>query len=105
MRAVFPELSKADSVKVDEFLTVLWQQGRNGLYHSSQTRGGVGLGQPGSGVARAFDAGRKQLVIDPHVLPKAPKSHLADYCQRLLDPLNVDLRQSFEEMFNKENGL
>ena len=53
----------------------------------------------------AFIPSHKQLIIDPHVLPKALKKHLASYRDQLLDPNNKELRQNFEKMFNKDNGL
>jgi hypothetical protein len=105
VRAVFPELAVGDQADVAAFLDVLWVQGRNGLYHVSMTRGGIGLGQPGNDIAMAFIPSKKQLVIDPHVLPKALISHLKLYCDQLLDPQKADLRQRFEAMFDKENGL
>src|ERR1700731_4309038 len=98
--AVFPELAQGEKADIDAFLATLYKQARCGLYHSSMTRAGIGLGQPGHGIAIAFIAAKKQLVIDPHVLPKALMTHLASYRDKLLDPNNVDLRQKFETMFN-----
>jgi hypothetical protein len=105
VHAVFPELSKGNQADVDAFLAMLYKNARCGLYHSSMTRAGVGLGQPGNGIAMAFISLHKQLVIDPHVLPKALKKHLGFYCKQLLDQNNKELRQNFETMFNKDNGL
>jgi hypothetical protein len=105
VHAVFPELSTGNQANIDAFLGTLYKNARCGLYHSSMTRAGVGLGQPGNGIAMAFIPLHKQLVIDPHVLPKALKKHLGRYCDQLLDPNNKELRQNFETMFNKDNGL
>jgi len=105
VHAVFPALSKGNQADVDAFLAMLYKNARCGLYHSSMTRDGVGLGQPGHGIAMAFIPSHKQLVIDPHVLPKALKKHLASYRDELLDPNNKELRQKFEAMFDKDNGL
>jgi len=105
VHAVFPQLLEGNQADVDEFLTVLWKQGRNGLYHASMTRSGVGLGQPGGGIAMAFRPSVKQLVIDPHVLPKVLKTHLTSYCDQLLNPNNTDLRHNFATMFDRENSL
>ena len=105
VRAVFPELAARDPADVSTFLDVLWVHGRNGLYHVSMTRGGIGLGQLDKDMAMAFIPSKKRLIIDPHILPKSLIAHLKLYCDQLLDPQNVDLRQRFEAMFNKENGL
>ena len=105
VHAVFPALSNGNQADADAFLVTLYKNARCGLYHSSMTRVGVGLGQPGHDIAMAFIPANKQLVIDPHVLPKALKKHLASYRDQLLDPNSKELRQSFETMFNKDNGL
>ena len=103
--SVFPNLAKGNEADVKELLKILWQEGRNGLYHVSMTRVKVGLGQPGNNIAMAFSPSQKQLVIDPHLLPKALKNHLKKYCDALLDSRNVVLRRDFEAMFDKENGI
>jgi hypothetical protein len=105
VHAVFPDLARHHQSQVDAFLDILYKNARCGLYHNSMTRAGVGLGQPGGGIAMAFVPNVKQLIIDPHVLPKVLKRHLEAYRQELLDPKNTDLRQKFETMFNKDNGL
>jgi hypothetical protein len=105
VHAVFPALSNGNQADADAFLVTLYKNARCGLYHSSMTRAGVGLGQPGHGIAMAFIPAYKQLVIDPHILPKALKKHLESYRDQLLDPNQKELRQNFETMFNKDNGL
>lgn len=106
VHAVFPELGRGqEQADVDAFLDTLYKNARCGLYHSSATRSGVGLGQPGGGIAMSFIPVTKQLIIDPHVLPKALKRHLETYRQQLLDSSNFDLRQRFEARFDKDNGL
>jgi hypothetical protein len=105
VHAVFPELTRRNRAIVEAFLGVLWQQARNGLYHVSMTRPGVELGQPGKDIAMAFNPSSNQLVINPHILPRALKKHLKSYRDQLLDAKNVELRRNFESMFNKENGL
>ena len=52
-----------------------------------------------------FSPATKQLVIDPHVLPKALKAHLESYRIQLLDRNQGILRRNFETQFNKDNGL
>jgi hypothetical protein len=105
VHAVFPQLGQGNQVHVDAFLTTLYKRARCGLYHSSMTGAGIGLGQPGHGIAMAFIPANNQLIIDPHVLPKALKAHLDSYRDQLLDPNNVDLRQKFETKFNQDNGI
>jgi hypothetical protein len=105
VHAVFPELGKRRPAEIDAFLNILYKNARCGLYHSSMTRVGVGLGQPGNNIAMAFNPANKQLVIDPHVLPRTLKAHLESYRQQLLDSNNSDLRRNFEMQFNKDNGF
>jgi hypothetical protein len=105
VHAIFPELGQAEQAQIDAFLDILYKNARCGLYHSSMTRGGVGLGQPGNNIAMAFNSTRKQLVIDPHVLPRALKEHLESYRKQLLDPRSGNIRDTFEKQFNKDNGL
>ena len=105
VHAVFPQLRQGDRAHVDAFLTTLYKQARCGLYHSSMTGAGIGLGQPGNDIALAFLPANNQLIIDPHVLPKALKTHLNSYRDELLDPNNANLRQKFETKFNEDNGI
>jgi len=105
VHAVFPKLQQEQKDDIDALLKLLYKNARCGLYHSSMTRAGVGLGQPGKNIAIAFFPQKNQLVIDPHRLPKVLKLHLEFYRRQLLDPNEGDLRNKFETQFNKDNGL
>lgn len=105
VHAVFPQLGHGNQADVDAFLATLYKKARCGLYHSSITGAGIGLGQPGPSIAMAFIPGSKQLIIDPHILPKALKMHLNSYRNQLLIPSNTNLRQNFEIQFNQDNGI
>ncbi len=102
VRAVFPSLALEDGDFVDGLLQQLYADARCGLYHSSRTRGGVGLGQPPEGAAMAYDAVRRVLVISPERLPQALIRHLQAYRAQLLEGSNVDGRARFERWFDRE---
>jgi hypothetical protein len=50
VHAVCPVLLKGNQTDVEAFLVTLLKNAQCGLYHSSMTRSGVGLGQPGHGI-------------------------------------------------------
>jgi hypothetical protein len=102
VRAVFPSLASTDVEFVDSLLHQLYVDARCGLYHSSRTRRGVGLGQPPEDSSMAFDRARRLLVISPERLPKALIRHLEAYCSRLSDSSNVAARAAFEQWFDRE---
>lgn len=104
VRAVFPSLASTDDEFVDSLLHQLYVDARCGLYHSSRTRRGVGLGQPPEGAAMAYDAARRVLVISPERLPKALIRHLEAYRTQLSDSSNMAARDAFERWFDREQG-
>lgn len=104
VRAVFPSLASEDSEFVDSLLDQLYTDARCGLYHSSRTRRGVGLGRPPEGAAMAYDATRRVLIISPERLPRALIKHLEAYREALLDGGNVAGRAGFEQWFDREAG-
>jgi hypothetical protein len=104
VRAVFPSLASTDVAFVDGLLEQLYVDARCGLYHSSRTRRGVGLGQPPEGSSMAFDGARRVLVISPERLPKALIRHLEAYRTQLSDISNVAARAAFERWFDQEAG-
>jgi len=104
VRAVFPSLASADAAVVDSRLQQMYVNARCGLYHSSRTRDGVGLGQPPEGAALACDDSRRVLVISPERLPQALIAHLETFRTELLDPTNADGWTRFEQWFDREAG-
>lgn len=104
VRAVFPSLASADETIADSLLHQLYVNARCGLYHSSRTRGGVGLGQPPEGAALACDDSRRLLVISPERLPRLLLAHLETFCAELRNPANAAGRAHFEQWFDREAG-
>lgn len=106
VRLVLPQLVVDCGEKVfGELLDRLYVGARCGLYHNSMTVVGVGLGQPPSDAAIAFDPAAGQLVISPERLPRALKAHFEQFRARLLDAANIDLRKNFGERFDQDNGI
>ena len=97
--AVFPNLHGEEEEPVDGLLEKLYQGARCGLYHASKTAPGIALGQVGQ-ASMAFSPKGQELIINPHLLPKALKEHLAKYRRRLLNQRNMDLRSKFERRFD-----
>lgn len=107
VRSVLPQLA-ADygEEEVKKLLHRLYVGVRCGLYHNSMTEVGVGLGPPSpSGAPIAYDPKTKALTVNPQLLPRILKEHLAQFRVRLLDPANEDLRRSFEKRFDEDNGI
>jgi len=106
VRSVLPQLVESCSGTVlNELLTRLYRGARCGLYHNSMTVQNVGLGQPHGDVPIAYDPNTGFLAISPERLPRALKLHLGQFRARLLDPMNHELRQTFERRFNDDNGI
>ena len=102
VREVFPSLATEDSALVDGLVEELYDNARCGLYHSSRTRAGVGLGQPSDGSALAYDPVHRVLVLSPERLPSALVEHLESFRSKLLDSTNLDARAAFEQWFDRE---
>ena len=106
VRSVLPQLlAKHGEAVFDELLARLYGGARCGLYHNSMTVPNVGLGQPPDGEAIGYDADARLLAVSPERLPKALKQHLESFRARLLDPINVELRQSFKRRFDEDNAI
>jgi len=84
---------------VHDLLQVLYLGARCGLYHGGITDRRIVLtGEPE--VPIAFDPQHRRLVINPHRLVPALKSHLEGYGRQLRDPTNTQLRENFERRFD-----
>ena len=102
VKSVFSELDSQKQGEVDSFLETLYEKVRCGLYHMAQAEAGIALtGQLPE--AMQFDTANNLLIINPHRLPGVLKAHLENYCNRLLDSANADLRQKFERRYNFDN--
>jgi hypothetical protein len=88
----------------DEVLDLLYWGVRCGLYHAGITNNKIILAgdEPHP---LAFDLQNQMLVINPHLLVPALKTHFAGYISRLRDAANVELRANFEKRFNYDNGI
>lgn len=102
VRLVFQNLdAMPNQADVETFLDRFYEGARCGLYHSSITMPGIGLGL--SKHPMAFNLAQDVITINPHLLPKAIKAYHASYCDRLFDPNNAALRQNFETRFNHDS--
>jgi hypothetical protein len=100
VREVLPAIFKGTSDD-DILLRLLYRGARCALYHSARPGAPVGLGQPDDDKAIALDRGNATVIISPDRLPKALKAHLVKFKERLLDPVNMDLRKRFEAKFDQ----
>jgi hypothetical protein len=99
---VFPNLRSRPTRLVDDALNALYGGARCGLYHDSITDPRIVLtGQ--LTVPLYFEPRISKLIINPHLLVPALKSHLKNYCNQLLDNRNIRLRQNFERRFDYLN--
>lgn len=96
---VFPQLKKEPRQIADKLLKALYEGGRCGLYHSGMTDPRIILT---GGIDRPmdFDEQTSKLMINPHLLVPALKTHLKDYGKQLQNVKNIRLRQNFEKRFN-----
>lgn len=88
----------------DEVLKLLYDGVRCGLYHAGITNNRILL----TGEAQhplSFDIQNQMLVINPHLLVSALKSHFSSYIARLRDAGNSGLRNNFEKRFDYDNGI
>lgn len=101
VRAVFPELTSDTTTDVDALLSAMYKGMRCGLYHSTQAMPGIYLsGEPGA--ALTYDRVHKQLLINPHLIPKTLVDHLDAYCAQLRNGTDTRLRRNFDERFDYE---
>jgi hypothetical protein len=100
VRDVLPGLFTGTSDD-DALLDRLYKGARCGLYHTGQTRGHVGLGQPANGSPIAYYPQNDTLSVSPQRLPVQLKSHLEKLKSRLLDPANVKLSKQFRKRFDE----
>ena len=101
LASVFPSLRRSQSAVFEKRSKLLYKAGRCGLYHVSQTSRGILLGKPPS--ALRFAPKMNFVQVNPSLLPKVLKKHLAAYRERLLRPRNKRLRQCFEKRFKHDN--
>jgi len=88
----------------DEVLDLLYKGVRCGLYHAGVTNSKIVL-TGGVEHPLSFDIQNKMLIINPHLLVDAIKTHFAGYITRLQDSTNEELRINFEKRFNYDNGI
>ncbi|MCK5562483.1 MAG: hypothetical protein KAJ51_17920 [Thermoplasmata archaeon] len=98
VKSVFPQLKSYEKDIVDNLLTVLYVQGRCGLYHGDLT--GTNIILSANINALEFVSDEKILGINPHKLPSILREHLKKYVARLKDANNEPERRNFESHFN-----
>lgn len=100
VQSVFPEVAQWPYAKANMFLNKMYAGVRCGLYHMARTRTGIAIW--GNGDALTCYEANELIVINPHKLVVAIKSHFAGYIERLKDPNQTDLRKAFETRFDRE---
>jgi len=102
VRLVFPDIdAMPNQTNAVALLDRLYEGARCGLYHSSITTPGIGLGLSDHSIA--FNLAHKIISINPHRLPKAIEAYHRGYRDKLLDPNNAVLRQHFETRFDHDS--
>ncbi len=89
---VFPELENRKS----EIKKILWGQFRTGLYHYGPIKGNVVLTHTVDTQPLIFDDTQKAFILDPHKFIPKLRTHFREYCDRLNDTNESDLRDKFK---------
>jgi hypothetical protein len=99
---VFPQISSMPADIAETFLNTLYETARCGLYHKLGT--GVGFAITGEmDPVIAVSADGKEIILNPHTLPSCLGVHLREYCDKLRDAANTQLREGFEKCFDRDN--
>lgn len=91
-------LSGAPSNERDDAIDELYDQMRNGLFHTGMTRGKVKLSyQYQTSVNLITDASGKctDIQVNPRLMLDSAEEHLSHYLMRLRNPSETDLRDKF----------
>lgn len=80
---------------------LIYEGTRCGLYHVGTTTKRVYISGQGTGMFD-YQAPQNRLVINPEHLIKGMLQHFENYIKNLRDPLNVELRKSFEKKFDHD---
>jgi hypothetical protein len=99
-KEIFP-LTGDDPDTIDSAIDELYDQTRNGLFHTGITRSKVILsGEFESPVQVHIDAASKRALridVNPHRMLDHIEDHLAHYVMRLRDPSEQQLRENFNK--------
>lgn len=98
----FPQMSTFAYAPTKSFLKTLYKAARCGLYHKTATGKGVALGDLGNTIIKVAPTG-EEIILNPHKLPAHLNQHLHNYCERLRDTGNEQLRKNFEKCFDRDN--
>jgi hypothetical protein len=104
IHSVFPNIARHSDPKGIEFVeSTLWKAVRCGIYHAGMTKGSVAItGDIEQPIAIPSDY--RLLFINPHILIKAIKEHLIDYCSYLEKSGNSTTSgKNFEKRFDFDN--
>lgn len=93
VRSVFPILGTYSQAIVNNLLNALYKGARCGLYHNAITNSKILLTGDVS-YPLGYDSSTHRLIINPHLLVPALKSHLANYERESRNNTNVQLRQN-----------
>lgn len=102
--SVFGELNDHPRSVVDDVITLLYDDVRNGLYHAAATSPRIIITGDVRFVMALEDSPQPRLIINPHLLPGKLREHLFNYESQLRDKANVQLRNKFEERFDYQMG-
>jgi DNA-binding ferritin-like protein (Dps family) len=95
------DLARISGSDAKVFIDKLYKDGRCALYHSAMAGFGFAL----TGDLKApftLDADSKTLIINPFNLVELIRGHFNEFCKKLKDPNEKDLRDHFEKRFDKE---
>jgi hypothetical protein len=100
LKYVFPHLALPDTYEAAE---AIYENVRNGLYHTGVTRSNVFISNDIASVVD-YDTKTGTITINPDALVKALQAHFADFSAELKNPANTGLRANFEARFDVDNS-
>jgi hypothetical protein len=99
-----PESLELNSDLVDTAIDELYDQMRNGLFHTGMIRAKVILSgdfdAPFRFVVHPESKDIVQIGVNPHKMLEAIENHLSQYLMRLRDPEETQLREQFDRAWN-----
>ena len=93
-----------DTKTVEKALDEIWNEVRNGLFHTGMTRGKVILSgdfmHPFQLEWNPINGDVMRIGVNPHRVLSTVEDHLSRYVTRLRDPSRVELRKNFKKAWD-----